>query len=542
MFKPASVNVFIGPNHSGKSLLLSELYDGIRQDVKSRWKVLDSVSFVAIEDAERERLMEELRGLVQPSIQHPGTVEVHRGLWTGNFGKAAFESHLSKLQTCRSIGENELARLFILAGNVLKLDGGERLGMLRACGREGPRIGRYGQLLSRLFYQDRQRKITQDIIHDAFGCYLVIDPLDQNFEAKISTTAPLLASERSLSEEAVAFYGQATKIDEMSDGVRAFCGMIASVVASDAKLILIDEPEAFLHPALCSKLAKELCRTAIANNQQLYVATHSAAFLMGCVQAGVDLNIVRLTYRNRAATSRLLQQEKLVPLMRQPLLRSVGALTGIFYESVVVTESDSDRAFYDEINHRCLNSHDSRGIADTLFLNAQNWQTTARIVAPLRQLGVAAAAIVDADILLEGNSQAFQTLMEAAGMPPASRTSLGQLRGQLHTIMKPIAKTLKENGVSCVTGDERHDLENFIGQLAKYGVFVVPVGELECWLPDLQRNVWSGKSEWLLNTFEAMGEDSSSSQYLNPSSGDVWEFLGRVGQWLNDPHRVGMPN
>jgi hypothetical protein len=73
---------------------------------------------------------------------------------------------------------------------------------------------------------------------------------------------------------------------------------------------------------------------------------------------------------------------------------------------------------------------------------------------------------------------------------------------------------------SCGTGNDRLDLENFIDQMAKYGVFVVPVGELECWLPNLVRAEWSTKNEWLLRTFEAMGEDASDAAYLRPASGD----------------------
>jgi hypothetical protein len=36
--------------------------------------------------------------------------------------------------------------------------------------------------------------------------------------------------------------------------------------------------------------------------------------------------------------------------MRNPLLRSTGVLSGLFYEFVIVTEADADRAFYQEIN------------------------------------------------------------------------------------------------------------------------------------------------------------------------------------------------
>ncbi len=99
--------------------------------------------------------------------------------------------------------------------------------------------------------------------------------------------------------------------------------------------------------------------------------------------------------------------------MRDPLLRSSGAINGIFYEAVVVTEADRDRAFYDEINHRNV-TFSKEGIRDCLFLNAQNWQTTARIVGPLRRLGVAAAAIIDLDIVSNDKSASFQTLLEAA--------------------------------------------------------------------------------------------------------------------------------
>ena len=127
-------------------------------------------------------------------------------------------------------------------------------------------------------------------------------------------------------------------------------------------------------------------------------------------------------------------------------------------------------------------------------------------------------------------------------MPPSSRTAIGQLRGQLHSLLKPIASNLKKKGTDCVEGIFRLDLENFLLQLAEYGAFVVPVGELECWLKALQREAWSGKNEWLLRTFEAMGEDSGNPSYIRPESGDVWDFMNGVRIWLQNPLRRGLPN
>src|SRR5262245_4945537 len=68
----------------------------------------------------------------------------------------------------------------------------------------------------------------------------------------------------------------------------------------------------------------------------LFVATHSADFVMGAIQSGATVNIVRLTWANDAATARLLPSPDLVTLMNDPMLRSVGVLSGLFYQNVVV--------------------------------------------------------------------------------------------------------------------------------------------------------------------------------------------------------------
>jgi putative AbiEii toxin of type IV toxin-antitoxin system len=545
VLKPASVNVFVGPNHSGKSLLLREIQLGFQDPEQSpHRKVLREVTFTPFEETRRATLAAEITAAAKPSpTRAESNVVLKKAHWSQEFSRQHFENMLQELPQIRDPGQHRYLRKFFLTDALLMLGGAERLNMLQPTKRDLPQAqSHYVHILSRLFYSDVKRETVQAIVDDAFRCYLVIDPLGENFEAKISTARPAKGIERSLTDEAVTYFTAAVPMNMMSDGVRAFCGSICAVVASDAQVILIDEPEAFLHPALCVKLAKELCKRARQNGQQLFIATHSAPFLMGCIQAGIDLNIIRLTYRDNIATSRVLPQQNVVPLMRQPLLRSIGALTGIFYESVVVTEADSDRAFYDEVNHRCLNVNDSRGIPDALFLNAQNWQTTARIIGPLRALGIAAAAIIDIDFLLESKSEGFQNLIEAAGVPPSSRTALGQLRGELHKILKPQSEELKRRGIECVSGAEKRDLQNFIDQLAKVGVFVVPTGELECWLPNLPRVQWAGKNEWLLRTFEAMGEDATKPTYTQPARGDVWDFIANVRRWLHDPARLGMPD
>lgn len=547
--KPLTVSsghmtVFVGPNHSGKSLVLREIKEeSTRTKPTTANKVLQSLSFNPLDQSVQDALRAELQAAASEYEQN-GQPMVHlrlSGEYT--FQKKHFTDEvLAKLGSIENLrlqldswGHNHVNRFIRL------LSGTERLTLLNETGRgnlRNPPLSIHGIL----FQDDARRAEFQQIIRAAFGWSFLIDPTgDTNFRVAISEQPFPSGIERSLSKEAIDFFVSCEGIETTSDGVRAFSGMVAAVITSEARVILIDEPEAFLHPALATSVAKELSRQAAKNNLQVVAATHNAAFVHGCVQAGIDLTIVRLTFRKGLATSRVLQPSALVPLMRDPLLRSTGALNGIFYDAVIVTEADRDRAFYDEVNHRNVTFGKEGGIRDCLFLNAQNWQTTARVIGPLRSLGGAAAAIVDVDIVREDKGAAFQTLLEAAGMPEGSRRALGQLRGDLRSKLADKKSDLKSKGVSALSGADRQDFENLIAQLAEYGVFLVPVGEVEGWLPDLSRRT-SEKSEWLSETFEAMGQDASDPNYVKPGDNDVWQFLNSVRKWLENPSRRGIPD
>ncbi|MBK9168926.1 MAG: hypothetical protein IPM24_15855 [Bryobacterales bacterium] len=101
------------------------------------------------------------------------------------------------------------------------------------------------------------------------------------------------------------------------------------------------------------------------------------------------------------------------------LLRSTGVLSGLFYEFVVVTESDADQAFYQEINERLLQFKPEWGIPNCLFLNAQNKQTVQTLLRPLRKLGIPAAGVVDVDVLKEGGAN-WTNLLSSAHLPQLS--------------------------------------------------------------------------------------------------------------------------
>ena len=391
-----------------------------------------------------------------------------------------------------------------------------------------------------LFQNNSKRLEVRRIVNEAFGSHLVIDPTNPgHLRIRLSKTPPSSSvEEQGLHQEARTFHANAPLISEFSDGVKAFTGIVTEIIAGDPSILLIDEPEAFLHPSLSFKLGKEIAKTSLETDKRVFVSTHSSNFVMGCIQSGAPVNIVRLTYQDGVATARVLPNEDILKLMRNPLLRSTGVLSALFYEHVVVTEADADRAFYQEINERLLYTNDERGIPNCLFLNAQGKDSIHKIIAPLRELGIPAAGVFDIDMIKKGTGS-WKASLASGFVPELQRDSFSNLRAKIDQALTNKGDMKSDGGVDLLDGDDREAADHLLNDLQEYGLFLVKGGELESWLKPL--GVLGHGPDWLIQTFEKMGEDPNSPTYLKPIEGDVWSFIGQVKQWLTDAKRKGIP-
>jgi energy-coupling factor transporter ATP-binding protein EcfA2 len=538
----SSVTVFVGPNNSGKSRALQEIEMWITTPHYKEGTVIKSVEFEPWQADDLERAMQELEVAPRPNeAVNPGHVLIERfNARTNSTARHQLDkrSLLSQAQSPNG-GRNYYCTLLSLF--TLKLDGANRLALVNPMA-AGDLLSSPANHLQYLFLNNDARMKLRQIAFEAFEKYLVIDPTQiGQLRLRLSPRAPLdEREEKGWDSTSVAFHRQAAPVVEASDGVKAFVGILSTIIAGEPKVTIIDEPEAFLHPALSFKLGKEVTTAMRATDKRLFVATHSASFLTGCVQAGAPINIVRLTYDYDTATARLLPPEQLAPLMRNPLLRSVGVLNALFYNAVVVTEADADRAFYQEINERLLAQNDRRGIASCLFLNAQNKQTVWDIVKPLRELGIPAAGVVDIDVLKEGGAVWMKPL-EGAFLPALSHASLqADRKAILDAFTATPPKDMKrDGGIGLLSKDDQEACRSLFKRLAEYGVFVVERGELESWLPDL--GVPRTKGTWLPTIFAKMGDEPGRANYLEPGEGDVWDFIGDIRSWAADANRKGIP-
>lgn len=532
-----AVTIFIGPNNAGKSMALLELYNEFRHGPGAiDAKIIDSVEYAAHSPEVGQELVR--RALRADGISAEiSATEQFNILRDGR-------TMVANLENMEMVALNPLHpnhRMLFLQNDLLMMSGSGRLGLTQKRAADSYRHPK--NTLSRIFFNDGLRAKLRAALFSAFGRYFVIDPSSSPGQLipRYSKNPPeSIALEKSLSVEAQDFYEAAELVDEASDGVKAFTGMLLELYAGDPRILIIDEPEAFLHPSLARMLGHEIAKPSMTNAAQknVFIATHSASFLMGCVQAASAINIIRLTYVGGVPKANLLSSEAVRPLFRNPLLRSANAIEALFYDCVVVVEADSDRAFYDEINHRLNSFDDPRGIRNCLFMRAQNKQTVADIIGPLRSLGVPVAGIVDIDIYKEGGS-VWGKLISSIKIPEVSRSGTETIRAKLKEKFDAAGKNPKrEGGVSVLSKTDRESAENLFDMLAAYGLFVVRRGELESWLPHVSNK--SDKASWLVDTFEKLGEDVSDRAYVRPDQGDVWDFIGEIGHWCRNPGRKGV--
>lgn len=97
-----------------------------------------------------------------------------------------------------------------------------------------------------LFRDDAKRHEVRCIIFEAFGVHFVIDPTNLgHLRARLSTRAPADdREERGIHKQAVSCHSQALLIDQASDGVKAFTGIVTEVIAGDPRVVVLDEPAA----------------------------------------------------------------------------------------------------------------------------------------------------------------------------------------------------------------------------------------------------------------------------------------------------------
>ncbi len=548
-FSPGSITILVGPNNSGKSQSLREIED-LCKGSKALTRLVRSVEVTHLQN------QNDIETLLNPYEQKSTLKGDPLPPDNRLFSKPSLVKEIPNQIQINSTEINEWLENHekfkdrVVQFCIIRLDGESRFELVKP-----KKITSLQNLpvnhLDILFRDDEKREKLRRTTEDAFGLYFVVDRTGDNLCIRMSRKPPPSNEvERGGDNNSIEFHKNADLIIDLGDGVQTFVGLIAGLSCLSHTIILIDEPEAFLAPSVAKRLGREIINITQERKASLIVATHSADFVMGCIETSNEPKIIRLTYENQKATAREIKTDVIREFNTNPCLRSASAIRGLFHKGIVVTEGHRDRVFYDDINHRLISHDTGKGTDDVLFIDSGGGiNMIYRTIEPLRKMGVPAVAIVDLDVITKNNN-AWDNLMKACQISVVDSPNLNSLRENVLQHFeeikgKNIPCPIKSGGIKRLSN--QHTIENvekLINDLASYGLFVVSVGALENWIPSNQtQEEWKPKlakgSEWEEGWLDEMGQPEEND--FNVWWGlNKWSFINEVAEWIKDPNRKGM--
>ena len=352
-------------------------------------------------------------------------------------------------------------------------------------------------------------------------------------------------------------------LDSEGDGIRSFVGGLLAALCGAHPVLMIDEPEAFLHPPQARRLSAALARTAKELGRQLIIVTHSADVIRGALEASQKVSVCRITREttldgdvNHAS---LLESEQLATLWAKPLLRSSAAFDGLFHEGVVVCEADADCRFYEAILRRMETQGRIDRAADLYFVHGGGKGQLATLARAYRSLNTRTAIVADLDLLRDRDQIA--AVLDALGADPSEMSGVfngvhsalsarppvtsrgdffsgmraildqaqernelsGEDRRELQRLLEETAdwSEAKRYGINKLRGGALRDAQKLLDEWGNIGLFLVPAGELECWWPEGP----ALKNEWFLAAIKKVIEDEKSLK-------EATDFMARVCRWF----------
>jgi hypothetical protein len=497
---PEDIVVFVGPNNAGKSAALRELelYIG----PPNTQTVLKSVRLKKSGTPEQVRALLE----VQARKRGDGTNITYQGYGYNIPGVHLTSVWQSQLQMFRAL-------LCLRIPTESRITGSNKQ----------PSISTIDEVASHpihmVYSDDRIEARLSKYFERAFGQELIV------FKGGGSQT-PLLVGKRPArrrgEDRVSATYTErllksARPLEGQGDGMRSFASVILHLlVPTTQSVLLLDEPEAFLHPPQ-ARLLGEFISKERQQHSQLFVATHSPDVLQGFLHIAPEhLRIIRIEREGDVNRVKELDKARAKAIGADPLMKFSSVLSGVFHERVVVCEADADCMFYSAL----LDLPDIRGPRqpDVLFLHASGKHRMAALAEALHALGVRVDIVADIDILNDmavlkkvvdalggpwskieseavplkkaieqhkpwlNSAEVTKGILEILEKAPESGEFPTTLKSKVDAIFRKASPwdAVKEAGIAAIPPGQATAQYNRLNELCRScGLWIVPVGEVE---------------------------------------------------------------
>ena len=382
---PADVVVLVGPNNAGKSAALRELEDALGGNHQST--ILKSC------ELRKDGTEESFRKFVEKHAQ----IKYERGSSTLlGYEWSVTRQDLDK----QSFWPDNLSRFRSMF--CLKMPTETRLLGSNPPNAINSREERFAHPIHILIDDDDLEIKISEYFRRAFHTDLILDRTPSKTISLLVGRRPKpdygCGEDRASKTFRDRVFDSTIPLDQQGDGMRSFASVILHLLAPiTASILLLDEPEAFLHPPQ-ARLLGEVIATEKSSRAQLFVATHSSDVLRGLVNAASgQLRLLRMQREGDVNRIKELNRALLEKLSSDPVMNYSSVLSGVFHDRVIVCEADGDCMFYNSI----LDLEEVRGAGhpDVLFVHAGGKHRMAMLAETLRALDVTVDVIADIDIL-----------------------------------------------------------------------------------------------------------------------------------------------
>lgn len=311
------------------------------------------------------------------------------------------------------------------------------------------------------------------------------------------------------------------QLQTQGDGIKSFTGILLYLMLDYCHTYLIDEPEAFLHPPQ-ARIIGQIIGESLSNHQQAFISTHSEDIIKGLVDACPErIRIIRITRKENENFFSILNNKDFNEIWKDPLLKYSNIMSSLFHKTVVLCESDADCKMYSIIEKHIKQSNEK--YSDTLFIHCGGKQRMSKVVKALKSLNIEVKLIPDIDIMNDEN--VFKELIETFDIDwtliqSSYKIVTSNLHSSKETVNREKAKLLitnildksnsknlsnkelneissvikveskwnkiKEGGISAIpSGDATKAFKKINLILKDNGIYMVPVGELECFIKEV---------------------------------------------------------
>ena len=302
---------------------------------------------------------------------------------------------------------------------------------------------------------------------------------------------------------------------EQGDGMRSFASVILHLLAPvTPSILLLDEPEAFLHPPQ-ARLLGEIIAKEKPNGAQLFLATHSADVLQGIMDVATDhLRVLRIRREGTVNPTKELNNDLIRDISRDPLMKYSAVLSGLFHKRVIICEGDSDCMFYSSLLD-IPTVHEGHH-PDVLFVHGGGKARMAALAQTLCAIDVPVDVIADIDILRDQAD--LKKLIETLG-------------GDWHyteTLSKSINSAIENTQPNLDSPGVKNEIEEILKEAPLSGEFSTDLRKrIEATFPRASR--W----ERIKNAGQAAlppGETTQRFQQIQKSCNKIGLWIVQVGQ------------